>query len=221
MSDHAARVVEPSPDLKKFMRKFRIDPLEVTSLAGNKAKLMLEDRVGAKGGVLTVGEIAKVAGYTDDFNKECRDLELKFGKSDRETLNLHRDRAWKAYCSRARGLTRRYLDNRNQFYASQGIELCATWVPIDKKTSVFYPQAFVDVASGALAWGDDRDYAKYLAVIDAKTISAAETNHDNRNRIKAYLKMGHAGKEVAHFLGQILDGNVPNLLGFDGPGAKK
>lgn len=213
--DGHAKPVELAPDLKKFIRKFTIDPLEQTSLAGNKAKLIIEDRVGAKGGTLTVADIIKAVGYMDLFNSECRDLEAKFGRSDRDTLKLHKDRAWKAYCSKARGLVRRYIDNRNKFYEPQGIEMCATWIPVDKSLSVFYVQAFVDVASGNLAWGESKDYARYLAVIENKTQSAASTHSINRTRMRNYLRMGHATKEVAHFISGILAGAAPPLLGFN------
>lgn len=202
----------------KADRKFRISPIPYTSLAGDRKKLIVEHAVGRHKAV-TINEAMKFLGLRDAYIAKQQEIRRKW-KNDDETFNLE-DAMWlDHFQSQTKGAFNRVTRIWKEFYEGQDLLPCAAWVPTGDKEigSVFAIWAMITVSSRRLAVGSDKDYAQYVWMIKRKTQGAADRNVEVTQDIHEYLKMGHAGKDVAYFLGQLLKGNIPQkpppALGF-------
>lgn len=198
--------------------KFRISAQTITSLAGNGRQLTIQHKVGRKGAITIVQAMADF-GLRDKYLKKQTELRKKWA-GDPEGFGME-DSMWlKHFSSQAKGALKRVQDEWERFYLTQDLLPCATWLPSgDKKAgSLFSIWAMIEVSSRKLAVGTDADYAKYLWCIKRQTQPSADKNRTVTADTAEYLKMGHASKDVSHFLSGILKGDIPSepppALGF-------
>lgn len=205
--------------VEKADKRFRISAQPVDALDGSKSKLTLQHAVG-RGRAITIVEGMAHLGLRDQYLKKVAELTKKW-KGDKDGFDVE-DAIWqKHFRSRARGAFNRVVDEWKEFYRTQDLEPCATWISTGDKVkgSVFSLWAMIRISSRKLAVGRDTDYAKYQWVIKKSTQSAHDKNIEITRDIQEYLRMGHASKDVQHFLTGLLKGDIPSeappALGFD------
>lgn len=213
------RDVDQTVLVNKADRKFRISPTETTSVAAPHKKLILEHAVGHLKRI-TVNEAMAFLGLRDAYLEKQRELRKKW-KGDDEGFNVE-DAMWhKHYQGRARSAFSRAVKDWENFYEKQDLLPCAGWIHSgDKERGVeFSIWAMIHVSSRQLAVGTDKDYSRYTWHIKKHTQKAADANVQVTTDIREYLKMGHASKDVAYFLNQVLKGDIPGApppaLGFN------
>jgi hypothetical protein len=213
---------ELTPIMKKAEGLFRISSQKVKSQAGDSKMLIVEHSFGPRKAV-TAEEAMAHLGYRDEFNKEDNELDAYYKKKlkDPAMYKEKRDRALTHFLQKARHALENLIDYLDEYYEPQGGLVRATWIPIfdasrKKIGSNFFLQAMIDRNSRKILVGEDADYAKYLWAIKKATQRAHDKNEEITADTREYLRMGHAGKEVTHFLNDVLKqdiGKVP-LLGF-------
>ena len=195
--------------VQKADAAYRISAVQLDSLVGNKKKLTIQHKIGRNGALTIVNAMEKLD-LRNQYLKKVSELQKKW-KGDSEAYQME-DQMWKkTFHSQAKDALKRALDIWKDFYQVQDLEPCATWIPTgDKdKGSVFAIWAMVELSSRRLALGTDADYAKYIWQMKKSTESAKNKNLAITRDAHEYLKMGHAGKEVAHFLKQVVSGDIP------------
>jgi hypothetical protein len=212
---------ELTPVMKKADRLFRISATRVKSLAGDGKTLIIEHRFGQDGGSFSAEEAMARLGFRDEFIKEDGELEAyyKVKLKSPEVYKEKRDRALTHYLGKSRSALENLIDYLDEFYEPQGGLVRAAWLPTfdgnGKKTgSRFFLQAMIDRNSRKIVVGEDGDYAKYLWAIKKATQRAHDKNEEITADTREYLRMGHAGKDVVHFLNTVLKqdiGTVPLL----------
>lgn len=205
--------------VEKANKHWRISAMKVRSLDGMNKELVLEHAVG-RGRGLIMTQALNTLGLRDLYLKKVDEIRKKW-KGDTQAFEAE-DEIWKKhYNSRVRAAFTKAIEEWKKFYLVQDLEPCATWIPTgDKdKGSMFSIWAMVSASSRKLCFGTDADYAKYLWVIKKQTQMAHDKNREITRDTQEYLKMGHAGKEVAHFLSQMVKGEIPSAvppaLGFE------
>ncbi len=196
--------------VQKADKAWRISAIPVPSLAGNNKKFTMEHKVG-RGGALFIDQVKHHLGLKDQYLKKVAELRRKW-KTDNDAFNVE-DQMWtKHYNSQARDAVKRATLLWKDFYMTQDLEPCATWIPSGDrdKGSVYAIWAMIEISSRKLVVGTDADYAKYLWQIKKLTQKAHDKNDEITRDTREYLKMGHAGKDVAHFLKQVVEGDIPD-----------
>lgn len=196
--------------VRKADSVYRISAVSVPSMAGGNKKFTIQHKSG-RGAAFFVDQIKEKLGLRDEYLKKTAELRKKW-KNDNDAFNVE-DAMWQShYTSQARDAIKRAVSLWKDFYMPQDLEPCATWIPTGdrERGSVFAIWAFLEASTRKLAIGTDADYAKYLWQIKKLTQKAHDKNEAITRDTKEYLKMGHAGKDVTHFLKQVVDGDIPD-----------
>lgn len=208
--------------VNKADKLFRISPSPFPLVDGSDDQRSIEHRVGSKGGVMTIVVAMAKIGTRDEYLKKQMELRKKY-KGDSEGFAIE-DGMWlKHFRGQTRDAFVSAAEKWEELYEPLDLLPRATWVPTGDKEmgSVFCIWAMVRLSSRRLAIGSDKDYSRYLWSLKKQTQGAADKNAEVTRDGIEYLKMGHASKDVAYFLTQVMHkGDIPQspppLLGFGG-----
>lgn len=208
--------------VNKADKLFRVSPTKFPLEDGSNDERVIEHRVGSKGGVMTIVTAMAKIGTRDDYLKKQVELRKKY-KGDSEGFHIEDAMWFKHFKGQTRDAFVAAAEKWVELYNDVDLIPRATWVPTGDKAvgSVFCIWAMVRLSSRRLAIGSDKDYSRYLWSIKKQTQGARDKNEEVTRDGIEYLKMGHASKDVAYFLNQVMHkGEIPQspppLLGFGG-----
>ena len=187
-------------------KKFRVPPVNIRTRDRDRT-IVIEHRLGAKGGAFSRKDLFKSTGLEAEFGKTCTKLSGKF--RDREIFDNLCHRIHQGEMQKLNNWVSSYKKYLNNFYLGQRLKPLVGFLPYaDKRDPVMVIAGFRDLETHAPVAGDLADISLFLEseAIHSKAI------HDHYREIvqiaKTLLKLPDVNKDIQGRMSLVIDGEV-------------
>lgn len=176
---------------------------------GSGRKVIIEHRIGKTTASFAKKQLLNKVGLEKEWREQCKMLQRRITNA-KEWEKLC-DALYTSQMKKLGGMIGSYRKFLNNFYGTQGISPCLTYVPVDGSGSFgIYIQALIDEKTRMLVAGEPEDLALWSEVTASREKSHVDM-YDNALLVaKGLLRLSSVNKDIQARMQLVTRGEVPN-----------